>query len=453
MLKSIQNLWSILKAGKILKSKQYKESYLYFSDLNLNFNSEDLEEVKLRCLSLSTSIEIDDYIYVNEFGISYADLDIILQAADVQNILNLIIPEGIDVLILRKGYYNYSGSIIFPSSLSLITSEFDKEEPQELNNCIDIDFTNIKSNKKSFFNVLDFSKCNKLLEISSRGLSNLEINELRLPTSLTRLNSYCFRGSFIKKIDLSNIISFHSEALTDGKYKDYKLNELYSDILMNEFAPRKNDMIFDNIILDVDGYIEANCFSFLNNLYLPISYKKFSSLFKLIVLRYVNAVGKAKVHELSKIEMDEMFQIMTSLLNKNSRVNTYYLHSQGEPLKTINYSDSELKFIERYTYLYALAVYLYLEYDMTHDEVLNQIGVHLHMLFNDYIITNIKCITQVYLYDADIIYSEDKEHKCDEIKAIDYKSLGLTQVEKSNLQFNVFLDNSLLSYKVVKGLR
>lgn len=246
----------------------------FISDnISLDVDEEIITDCKGKCILLSTSMFIDNWLYIDEQGVSYIYLNILCQYANNNQLNTLIIPDFVDVIILNsKSEIEYNGKIVFNENLKAITSYY---EPADKNYIVVSDnniYLRTISNITKI-NSLDFSKCKNISKLVSGSFCNIEIQNLIFSDYLLLIQREAFNKE-VNNITLSeNIIIEPSVMEYINKCKSVRAIKINRNNVEIIISPKMN-YITNKVILDI-----PDMFMYLHRNNYPISYKNFNTLY------------------------------------------------------------------------------------------------------------------------------------------------------------------------------
>lgn len=96
---------------------------------------------------------------------------------------------------------------------------------------------NLMENLKDYKIILDLTECTSLKEIPEKAFYEREnLEQVILPTSVTKIGKNAFYKTSIKEIDLTNITSIENFAFKQSKLKEISIPEMLTEIGVSAFA-------------------------------------------------------------------------------------------------------------------------------------------------------------------------------------------------------------------------
>lgn len=268
-----KHLRSYMKNKRKVEIPKYNT---FISDnISLDVDEEIIIDCKGKCTLLSTSMFIDNWIYIDEQGISYIYLNILCQYANLNHINTIVIPDFIDVIIINSELeIEYNGNIIFNENLKAIASYY---EPVDSNYIIvsnnNIYFRCLDNSNISTIDSLDFSKCKNISSLVSGSFCNINIDNLIFSPYLSLIQKESFNKK-VNNITLSEDIIIEPSVMVYinkcNNVKATKINRKNLGIILSS----KMNYITDKLILDT-----TDMFMYLHRNKFTISYNNFNTLY------------------------------------------------------------------------------------------------------------------------------------------------------------------------------
>lgn len=310
-------------------------------NINLNISIEDINNLKTRCLFLKASMLIDDWLYIDNQGLSYTYLNILCEYALKHNIRDLSIPDFIDVLIINSdSKINFPYTIIFNENLSAITS---KPEVEGSDDTIQVYKNNIifhtlifqgDSEVCSYIDTMDFRNCKNFTVLRDCSLLNININNLLFGDSLARICEYGFNKQ-VKNLEISSVNYIYPAIL-----------DLVENVSKKRYAVLDNKNILN--VVSTSKYITNKIICYNESLFIlrnnpMISYKNFNTIYLPIhIISFIYTLVDEKELAEGYIHLDNallfnMFSIIYFYRNMLEKNKIYkYLFLQA--IRLINYS-------------------------------------------------------------------------------------------------------------------
>lgn len=435
----------MMKLSEILNKPFFKSiSDLFKEEVidNINFpmenvyldaNSDEIESMSTRCMTLSTPMTVDYFNFTTE-GDVLVSLNLLLKYAKKKKIEELVIPEGITYLFYSPGYVKYTGKIVFPSTLKVFS-------PLELsdfeNSKLDYGVLTMNYKEPCEFGVLDFYKCNKLKVLLDDAFDNIKANEIILPESITEIN--CFFSDEIEKVYVNSLIHFNKNLTRNIILKDDRLYSfgIHFDDIYKDFS---YDNLRDNIIVvaneDNDTPLYNNNIGCFKNLYYPVSDTKLNNDF-------------SHIHSKLFKDGDVSSFVPSYEMNSDMKYHIRYHENTSNLLWRIERDLEKSYDIDRYGMSYIkgissgfnLFLFAYMFDDFIDDHPCfliheNAIFGLLHYTYNRF---EEGQFYSIYIYDSDI-----------DIDAYPVQNREYVQIYDYNNKVYIYLENGLTCYKLRK---
>lgn len=439
------------KQEEMERQKKEEELVEHLLDLNFNFDVNELLEFRDRCVLLGIEESIDDFIYIDKLGSIISVFPSYVAGAILKKLEVLNISEGIEVLISRPFKFNCSIPIIFPSTLKGLSTLCTREEEDGNNkdtflftyddSIINFDFSS--QSVKPFFNILDFSKCNSITNIGYRGFSNICVNKLILPSSITHIDTNAFEDSEIKELVLNSKISFNSHSFKGAKIENLVFPGIKA-LEVDALDGADGVKAFNEIFIDRDMRIEPRSMNYnVENIYLPLLKENFMFGLNNYIKYIENKLGKS-YKTFSDKEWSSVLNVFGRFLSldRSNLISTQF-KLQGLNIEIPREDIEDL--IDVNGLLFGICSFFYLEPELDNLEDKDNIVLLLNYMSNYW--NTFVYSTELDKYNFNIfIYNENI---CDKPNYSLIRDLDYTFILKKSIAskgtFSLYLDKSLVS--------